>query len=63
MEKLIEINNEIFSNVSNSSENINIPFSKFVFYENGTLGQIYFPVGINEFYKSAMMDLIEKVTP
>ena len=62
IEKLIEINNEIFSNVSNSSEN-NIPFSKFYFYENGTLGQIYFPVGINDFYKCAMMDLIEKVTP
>ena len=62
--KLIEKNNEIFSNVSNSSENIfNIPFSKFYFYENGTLGQIYFPVGVNEFYKSALMDLIEKVTP
>ena len=64
MKKLIEINNEIFSNVSNSSKNIfNIPFSKFYFYENGTLGQIYFPLGVNEFYKCAMMDLIEKVTP
>lgn len=64
LEKLIEINNEIFSNFSNSSENIfNIPFSKFYFYENGTLGQIYFPVGINEFYKCAVVDLIEKVTP
>ena len=64
MKKLIEINNEIFSNVSNSSEKIfNIPFSKFYFYENGTLGQIYFPLGVNEFYKCAMMDLIEKVTP
>lgn len=64
MKKLIEINNEIFSNVSNSSENIfNIPFSKFYFYENGTFGQIYFPVGVNEFYKCTMMDLIEKITP
>ena len=64
IQKLIEKNNEIFSNISNSRENIfNIPFSKFYFYENGTLGQIYFPLGINEFYKSALIDLIEKVTP
>jgi len=62
--KLIEKNNEIFSNVSKSSEHMtNIPFSKFYFYENGTLGQIYYPLGIHDFYKSAMIDLIEKVTP
>ena len=64
IQKLIEKNNEIFSNVSKSSEHItNIPFSKFYFYENGTLGQIYFPLDIHDFYKSALIDLIEKVTP
>ena len=64
IQKLIEKNNEIFQNVSKYSEHMtNIPFSKFYFYENGTLGQIYYPLGIHDFYKSAMIDLIEKVTP
>jgi hypothetical protein len=63
MKELIRMNNKIFPNSSNSYENqINIPFSKFHFYENGTLGPIFLPLGINEFYKSAIIDLIEKVT-
>ena len=33
------------------------------FYENGTIDDIYFPINNNEFYISAIKDLIEKVTP
>ena len=70
---LIKKNNEFFSNISldenyqnNSSINKtqnNIPFALFYFYENGTLDEIYFPKNVNEFYKTAIIDLIEKVTP
>ena len=70
---LIKTNNEFFSNISldenyqnNSSINKtqnNIPFALFYFYENGTLDEIYFPKNVNEFYKTAIIDLIEKVTP
>jgi len=68
---LLNINNELLFNISNEnntlSNNVNnqsyIPFCKFYFYENGTLGDIYFPNGTNEFYEAAILDLIEKVTP
>ena len=71
IDDLINYNNDLFNNISlddnnqtkvNKSE-INVPFSKFDFYENGTLDKIYFPPNINEFYKVAIVDLIEKVTP
>ena len=67
---LLYINNELLFNVNekNSLNNsINnqsyVPFCKFYFYENGTLGDIYFPNDTNEFYETAILDLIEKVTP
>ena len=78
IQDLIILNNNLFpnntnnlnSNETNNNNNIltnenqyNIPFCKFYFYENGTLENIYFPQNMNEFYKSAIEDLIEKVTP
>ena len=58
------INKEKYNNITNkTSFNENIPLCKFYYYLNGTLDKIYFPEGMNEFYKSAMIDLIEKVTP
>ena len=67
---LLYINNELLFNVNeNNSLNNSInnqsyvPFCKFYFYENGTLGDIYFPNDTNEFYETAILDLIEKVTP
>ena len=68
---LLDINNELLFNTSNENNAFNnsvnnqsyIPFCKFYFYENGTLGDIYFPNGTNEFYEAAILDLIEKVTP
>ena len=77
IQDLIKLNNNLFpnntydinnetnkdnNNLINETQN-NIPFCKFYFYENGTLENIYFPKNINEFYKSAIEDLIEKVTP
>ena len=69
---LLKINNNLFSNYTgqkdknktliNETQN-NIPFCKFYFYENGTIDDIYFPLNNNEFYISAIKDLIEKVTP
>ena len=70
---LLYINNELLFNVNenNSLNTLNnsinnqsyVPFCKFYFYENGTLGDIYFPNDTNEFYETAILDLIEKVTP
>jgi len=68
---LLNINNELLFNASNENNKLNnnvnnqsyIPFCKFYFYENGTLGDIYFPNDTNEFYEAAILDLIEKVTP
>lgn len=65
LEELIENNNEFIKKYigeSNSTQN-NIPFAKFYVYENGTLDKIYFPEGINEYYKVLIIDLIEKITP
>ena len=65
LEDLIEINNEFLKKYlgeSNNAQN-NIPFAKFYFYENGTLDNIYFPEGINDYYKTLVVDLIEKITP
>lgn len=65
LEELIEKNNEFIKKYigeSNSTQN-NIPFAKFYVYENGTLDKIYFPEGINEYYKVLIIDLIEKITP
>ena len=68
---LLYINNKLLFNASNENNALNnsinnqgyIPFCKFYFYENGTLGEIYFPNDTNEFYETAILDLIEKVTP
>ena len=70
IDDLINNNEDLFNNtlddnnqtIQNKSQ-INVPFSKFDFYENGTIDKIVFPSNINEFYKSAIFDLIEKVTP
>ena len=65
LEDLIQINNEFLKKYlgeSNNEQN-NIPFAKFYFYENGTLDNIYFPEGINDYYKTLVVDLIEKITP
>ena len=56
-------NSEIINSTSYKNKEVNIPFSKYSFFENGTLDKIYLPKYINEFYKSAIIDLIEKVTP
>ena len=71
IDDLINDNENLFKNLSLDNINqtkvnntqIDLPFSKFSFYENGTIDKIYFPQDINEFYKSALIDLIEKVTP
>lgn len=71
IEDLIKMNNDYFLNdSSNSEENqdfseveIDIPFCKFYFFENGTINKIYFPKDLNEFYQTAIFDIIEKVTP
>ena len=73
LQDLIKQNNEFFLNYSKIEQNSslinktdfndNIPFSKFYFFENGTIDKIYFPQGINDFYKTEIMDLIKKVTP
>lgn len=69
---LIKLNDEIFLRVINSENtNItnktsfveNIPLCKFYYYKNGTIDEIYCPEGMDDFYKSAISDLIEKVTP
>ena len=58
------IHKEKYNNVTNkTSFKENIPFCKFYYYQNGTLVKIYYPEGMDEFYKSAMNDLIEKITP
>ena len=71
-EDLIKLNDEIFLRVINSENtNItnktsfieNIPLCKFYYYKNGTIDEIYCPEGMDDFYKSAISDLIEKVTP
>ena len=72
-EDLIRINDELFLNIikeSNQSNFINktefkdnFPICKFYYFENGTIHEIFFPEGMNEFYKSAISDLIEKITP
>ena len=65
LEDLIEINNEFLKKYLGESNNeqIHIPFAKFYFYENGTIDKIYFPKGINDYYKTLIIDLIEKTTP
>ena len=72
-EELIKLNDEFFLQMINKENNPNItnktsfieniPFCKFYFFLNGTLKEIYYPEGMNEFYKSAMYDLIKKITP
>ena len=57
----ININNNTSNNISNNISHI--PFCKFYFYENGTIGDVFFPNNNNEFYKSALSDLIEKIIP
>ena len=71
IDDLIKNNEDFFNNISLDDNNqtaenktpINVPFSKFNSYKNGTIDKIIFPTDINEFYKSAIFDLIEKVTP
>ena len=63
LEDLIEINNEFLKKYEINNAQINIPFAKFYVYENGTLDKIYFPEGINDYYKTLIIDLIEKITP
>lgn len=65
MLKLINSNNLSNEQLSKSKENITneIPFCKFYFYENGTLGEIYIPKNLNAFYQSVLEDLIKKITP
>ena len=74
-EDLIKLNDEFFlkiinkeknNNITNKNKtsfNENIPICRFYYFRNGTIDKIYFPKGMNEFYKSAMTDLIEKITP
>ena len=63
IDELIQANNNLF-NINNTNDNYtNIPLSKFYFYENGTIEDIYFPLNTNEFYKSVILDLIEKAIP
>ena len=74
-EDLIKLNDEIFLRVINSENSDNntiinktsfienIPLCKFYYYKNGTIDGIYCPEGMDNFYKSAIADLIEKVTP
>ena len=75
-EELIKLNDEFFLQIITKEKNINItnkanktsfieniPFCKFYYFQNGTIDKIYFPKGMDEFYKSAMTDLIEKITP
>ena len=72
-EDLIQINDEFFINILKKEAQINssnvtsfkenFPICKFYYYENGTISDIYYPKGMNEFYKSAINDLIEKITP
>jgi len=50
-----------FTNKTNFIENF--PICKFYYFKNGTLNGIYFPKGMNDFYKTAISDLIEKITP
>ena len=58
------IKKEKFPNFANKTDfKENIPFCKFYYLENGTIDGIYFPEGMNDFYKSIMSDLIEKITP
>ena len=67
LDELININNNLFyiNNKNNNYTNNQsyIPFCKFNFYENGTIDDIYFPINTNEFYKSVILDLIEKAIP
>ena len=71
IDDLINNNEDLFKNISLDNNNqtkvnktqVNIPFAQFYFYENGTIDKINFPQDINEFYKSAINDLIDKVTP
>jgi len=65
VEELLEMNNAFIQKYLGSTNNtqINIPFAKFYFYENGTLDKIYFPEGMNDFYKTLIKDLIQKITP
>ena len=66
IDELIKINYNLFyENITNNkSTNLNIiPFCKFYFYENGTINDKYFPNNTNEFYKSAISDLIDKIIP
>lgn len=67
LDELININKNLFY-INNKNKNfitnqIYIPFCKFYFYENGTIDDIYFPINTNEFYKSVILDLIEKAIP
>ena len=72
-EDLIRINDQFFLKlIKNANNSINInktdfkenfPICKFYYFENGTIDEIYFPEGMNEFYKTAISDLIEKITP
>ena len=69
IDDLINNNEDLFNNISLDDNNqarsnkTNVPFAKFDFYENGTIDKIIFPQDLNELYKSAIIDLIEKVTP
>ena len=65
IDELIEESNDLFyENINTNNTNIsNIPFCKFYFYENGTIKDIHFPNNTNDFYKSAIIDLIEKIIP
>ena len=71
IDDLINNNEDLFKNITLDDNNqnlvnktqINVPICKFDFYENGTLDKVYFPPDINEFYKVAIFDLIQKVTP
>ena len=70
---LIKQNDQFFYEYSKNKQNLtlvnktdfkdNIPFCKFYFYENGTIDGIYFSQDMNEFYKTEIVDLIQKVTP
>ena len=70
-EDLIQKNDEFFLNLlKKGNQNFNktdfkenFPICKFYYFKNGTINDIYFPKGMNEFYKTAINDLIEKITP
>ena len=52
---------EIYFN--NPEKQIEHPLAKFLFYENGTLANIYLVKDNKEFYATHLVDLIEQIIP